>query len=323
MRNTYVIIVLVFVLQFIGVGNALSSENSFLKSDGFVGITFDNDVFLKTDYYYTNGIDINILSSKFHFGFLKLFTLKFSGFTAKQYSFSLSQGMYTPEKTSTSEIVYNDRPYAGTLTSGFKEHVYFRRSKVESEFEFGFLGNIAGSGTAQNIIHKIIDNDSIGGWKNQINNDLIVNLNYSFIHQLFNTNFTDLSGVADLRIGTLHTDFSGSLNLRIGRRRNQFDIFGPVNDQNNHNRWQLYTFWGVTSRFVLYNATLNGGIFNPTSRLYALNSNEIEQLILEYRAGITGSLGPITIQLLALTTTPEFNKGKKHTWMGISVFYTF
>ena len=169
----YAVIVVSLCLNTVAFNALQASEDLILSTDKWIGITFENDVFLKTDYYYTNGIKINVLSPKFNFRFLKLFSLSFAGYTDKQRSFSFSQGMYTPMKTSTADIVFNDRPYAGTLTSGFKEHTYYRKSKIESEFEFGFLGNISGSGATQNIVHKAIGNDTVSGWKNQIHNDLI------------------------------------------------------------------------------------------------------------------------------------------------------
>ena len=101
---------------------------SLKKNPWILRIIFDNDIFNNTDYYYTNGARIELVTpfadnspvNKILPGAGKG-SLNFSGF-------SLTQNIYTPVNPDAVEIQYSDRPFSAFLAIGqFRESVNFQK----------------------------------------------------------------------------------------------------------------------------------------------------------------------------------------------------
>ena len=132
-----------------------------------------------------------------------------------------------------------------------------------------------------------------------------------------------MTGQAEINLGTLRTDLAADLQFRIGKRIYKFGNSGPNDNTRYNNNWQLYLYMGVTPRFVLYNATLQGGLFNPLKDYHAFTYNEIESLIFELRTGITLGYKNYNLTFQVNQITPEFKRGKAHAWGTISFQYDF
>ena len=106
----YSFYIFLFCISYVG----FCQEES-LSCDTYAWIDFDNDLFFKTDRYYTNGVVLGFIHpvikmSPFH---VLLYT---RGENMMYYSgLSITQEMYTPTDTDTKEFHAHDRPYTGTL----------------------------------------------------------------------------------------------------------------------------------------------------------------------------------------------------------------
>lgn len=289
-----------------------------------IGIHAENDILFNTDCYYTNGLELELASQRLHLHFLDRFSLKAPAGSEKHYKLLVSQKMYTPVNTDLEEIVYDDRPYAGTLTLKYSEEVFYRKIKQTSALKLGVLGSPSGTGATQNFVHKLLDNNESGGWDNQINKDFVWNLEYSIEYLLLSGSVLDISTGSYLRVGTLNTDIAGSMQIRFGSRKYRFANSGPdLYPAAGSNRRQFYLFAGIKPRLVMYNATLNGGLINPTPSKYVMEIHELEQLVAEYTFGAAGSYRNYSILLQATHLSPEFSGGKPHRWFSISAYFNF
>ena len=88
------------------------------REKGFFSILYENDVFTKTDYYYTQGVraelvlpGLNHSPVNFILPVLKTNTLQYSGIDAEQ-------DCYTPTSLSADTIRKGDRPYSGAIYIG-------------------------------------------------------------------------------------------------------------------------------------------------------------------------------------------------------------
>jgi hypothetical protein len=139
-------------------------------------IFFENDLFNGTDSNYTNGIKYSLISPDLsphakqgHFPRKVLemvHKVPFVRDSSPEYShkaeFSLGQNMYTPSDTSRSDLIVDDRPYAGWSYVGlayhrkteFEEHLDF----VDSlEIQMGMVGPLSYAEEAQTLVHELRD----------------------------------------------------------------------------------------------------------------------------------------------------------------------
>lgn len=165
----------------------------------FRGLTarLENDLFADTDQNYTSGVAFTAVSHDI-VGQLKLeclpapvrlqaeiITLLNPGFWAdaenpahsKNVVVKFGQSMFTPQDPTRTDLILNDRPYAGLLYVG----VAWNRRKHEPqsdseildtrELTLGVIGPLALAREAQNLVHKVIGADQFQGWDNQLGNE--------------------------------------------------------------------------------------------------------------------------------------------------------
>jgi hypothetical protein len=151
---------------------------------------FDNDYFSGTDAYYTSGIKYSIISPNLTpdspEGSLPRRVLEFihalpfctrsqPDYTHKV-EFSVAQEIYTPKNTDKTELIRDDRPYAGWsyLSTG-----YHRRndstgttSRMDTvELQLGVIGPLSFAEEAQKFMHRITATNAPNGWDNQLDNE--------------------------------------------------------------------------------------------------------------------------------------------------------
>ncbi len=300
-----------------------NQQNRFEENEDYIQLAFANDVFFKTDHYFTNGLLLELqidwlalrISDKLPF-------FKGEEFE-RRYRYTLSQSIYTPEHYSDKRINYKDRPYAGVLSISYSEDIYSALSKHTLSFKLGTIGKHSGTEKTQNSFHTVIDNELANGWENQIYTDLVVNFHYSFSHSLASSNKMDLTIGALTNLGTLNTDFGANLELRIGKRLHRFDNSGPLKTGGKNGNWYYYITTGIAPRFVLYNATLQGGLINQSNNQHVFDFDQIEHFVLEIQTGFVVGYKSFQLAFLAHKISPEFNGGKMHTYGILQLRYTF
>ncbi len=92
---------------------------------------------------------------------------------------AFGQSIFTPEDTSATTLVRNDRPYAGWLYGGISMHAETKRQKRSLftdtldtlELDFGIVGPYALGRQVQNGVHELINVAKSNGWGNQLDNE--------------------------------------------------------------------------------------------------------------------------------------------------------
>jgi len=83
-------------------------------------------------------------------------------------------------------------------------------------------------------------------------------------------------------------------------------------------RFNYQVFASLNGQLVIYDATLMGGMFNQTS-VYALNSSEINPIVLRVKAGLKLSYHRYGLTYEQHYGSPEFDGAKEHLWGRISL----
>jgi hypothetical protein len=153
------------------------------SAGGTLSFYFENDLFVGTDRYYTNGVKLSWSSAdlaKFSdtpYASPLLPLLNAIPFVnkpdyQKNLTFSIGQNIYTPDNTETTEPVPGDRPYSGWLYGGVG--LVLKNANVRHTFglNVGVVGSYAYAEETQRLIHEARGFDSPKGWDNQLHNEL-------------------------------------------------------------------------------------------------------------------------------------------------------
>ncbi len=165
---------------------------------------FENDLFTDTDQSYTNGVRLSWISpdvgsyerdprlpraiekinDRLHF-FHDLNTRNCSNSRAeagqclqRNVVVSVGQLMFTPEDFRATELIKDDRPYAGYLYTTFGYHTRDNNQLDTIEVSFGVVGPASRAKQTQDFIHHLRDIPVFKGWDNQLHNEPVFQLLY-------------------------------------------------------------------------------------------------------------------------------------------------
>lgn len=144
------------------------AQNIELKEFHFIS---ENDGDFGQDNDYTFGSEIGAL-----------FLLPYEKDTENNYYFSLTYDwqMYTPKDLQSSDIILDDRPYAGYQYIKTSIHQANKTRVQNLSLQLGFIGPATHMQQVQNTVHSLIGSPHANGWEHQLKNEFIVQLNYSY-----------------------------------------------------------------------------------------------------------------------------------------------
>lgn len=159
-------------------------------------LRLENDLFAGTDQNYTNGVSATLVSKDRRPGTsrdclpgllrvqARLIDAVNPGFwagdprtTRENVVVKFGQSMYTPEDYARTDLIENDRPYAGLLYVGSS---WNRRQPLPTpgrevldtrEVTFGVIGPLSLAEQSQTLVHELIGEDTFQGWEHQLENE--------------------------------------------------------------------------------------------------------------------------------------------------------
>lgn len=142
-------------------------------------IFFENDLFSTTDSQYSSGEKLGILYHVLNPS-NPLYDLLYlnNGAYDAYVSFAAVNQMYTPSDLSKTELIENDRPYAGWTYLEYGVHKSSREDLRSLYLHVGMVGPASKTEEIQEIIHEMTDSTPPEGWDNQLKNELGINLIY-------------------------------------------------------------------------------------------------------------------------------------------------
>ncbi len=284
-------------------------------------LTFDNDIFDNTDYYYTNGVYFELITP---LASQSLFSRMLIGIRNSEiilHSFTLRQNIYTPINPDIAEISFGDRPFSAFLTIGQSKRSYSIDNKVfiKSSINIGVLGPASLGGVVQSSIHSI---EPIG-WENQITNSVVIDYLFHFEKSILSTPHTEANIIAGANVGTIFNKINTGLYFRIGNftplYRGQFLMSG---NQQNNRRLQFWFFISAKANIVFYDATLQGSIFGNNSP-YVLSTSTINRYVAGLSAGFSIYYKKVGVELSNNYISPEFDNAYDFRWGSIKLSYQF
>ena len=291
-------------------------------------IFFENDLFDGTDSNYTNGIKYSLISPDLsphakqgHFPrkVLELVhKIPFIRDSSPEYShkaeFSLGQNMYTPSDTSRSDLIVDDRPYAGWSYIGL---AYHRKMKFEEHLDFvdsleiqmGMVGPLSFAEESQTLVHELRDIPTAKGWDNQLKNE--PGLLVAFERKWLFSGASDRLLTADAIVhaggvvGNVATYLNTGLEVRYGMnlaRNFGVSMIRPAGSTlfTPHDKPIIYLFGAVNGKYVLRDIFLDGNTFTDS------HSIDKKDMVADLAAGITLGHHNLMLTYAHVTRTKEY-----------------
>ncbi|MCU4174925.1 lipid A deacylase LpxR family protein [Marinilabiliaceae bacterium N1Y90] len=284
---------------------------------------WDNDVFMMTDYYYSQGLSFHFYNPLLKHNPVNLILLKPKQYDKVIYGFMIDQRTYTPQDISSDVVQYSDRPYAGVLLLTSKS-IAANTDKgwmFASELDIGVMGPASGAGHVQYRYHDLSNNQLPNGWVYQQYNWPVINYNFEASKELYSSNSFELYGKGKARVGTLHDDASVSMMLRVGKMESYMESLGlPL--QSNSKNWQLYFSAEPSLSYVAYNGTLQGG-WHRNPKIHYLEYSEMSPIVARVRTGVGLVYKSFGLSFDLFYNTKEFKTGTDHWYHSTRLFITF
>lgn len=309
-----------------GSGSGLQARYaiSYVSTNSYFGLTFDNDIFSNTDYYYTNGICFELTAPIFASSPLAFPMLPYRKESMNYHGMKMVQNMYTPTNPDTVMVMDGDRPFAAYLYIGHFKNTLSKRKRYRqySEIIIGLIGPGSLGGFVQSQIHDI----EPVGWTNQIRNDLVLNYTAVVEKGILNPPYFDLNLFAEGQAGTLYDNIGAGIRVRAGKLNPYFSMPLLANKNSAEGRNALPLQYGITAcaqlNGVLYDATLQGGWFNKHNN-YTIDASNIQRIVLQANIGLYFAWNQVGITYKHHYISPEFKNAKHHQWGHINVSYCF
>jgi lipid A 3-O-deacylase len=286
----------------------------------------ENDLVVKTDRHYTQGIRLSYLHSDgfLPFGMSNVYeALPQIGFQSEfgKFGYAVGQNIYTPADTSLEDPPPDDRPYGGWLYLGLilqRRGLSFgdRPTQEDLELDLGVVGPWALGKEAQTWVHELRGFDIPQGWSHQLENEPGLRLRYQRTVRWRGFTLDSFGGEvlphAGFSLGNVETSFRVGGTVRAGLHLpddyglQTIDSLaasgsGRTREGGPASRWSLYAFAGAEGRVVAHNVFLDGNLFEPGP------SVEKEILVGDFKAGFAASYRAVEVGYTQVWRTPEFH----------------
>jgi len=290
-----------------------------------IGVQTDNDSYLAngSDRYYTNGIFIHYRHA--------LDVPANSSLANKVLGFEAGQKMYNPQSGSVPDPVYIDRPFAAYLYVGSTLNLLYKNdASLKLGAQLGVVGPAALGKQVQNIIHNTFGFYPTNGWQYQIRNNVELNLSAEYVKLLARSDWADISFDGYANLGNGFTGAGLGPLIRLGDFN---QLFNSVSTQSTatsgstngllHKR-ELFFYYKPQINTVIYDATVQGGLFNK----HDPNSEEItldpERFVLSNQVGVGYSGSRFVADAGVLFHSRDVKQMVHvHQWGTVTLLYRF
>lgn len=289
-----------------------------MGSETYFRFHYDNDFFAATDKNYTQGYSFEFANPLFKKNPVNHIFIKLKG-QSNTYGLAIEHIGFTPSNFVSIDIQTGDRPFAAAiyLKSFATSTDTLKKSRLSQSLSLGFIGPGAFGKEMQTEIHRLTGNKIPGGWDNQIQNDLVLNVKFDYEKQLFRYNeLLSLQSVAAFQLGTLFSNAMVGFNTTFGL----IDL--PFSGSGYSSAFKLFAYAQPVVSIIGYDATLQGGIFTNDNP-YEISSKDIERVTSQIDYGLILKYKRLYLEYTRTSITREFKSGNAAKWGGFRVGYVF
>ena len=285
--------------------------------------TYANDLFFRTDYYFTQGMTLALVHPALARSPVNHLLLRGPAGATRYHGITLRYDGFTPLRIQDAFIRVGDRPYAAYLYASFfrTSRAPLGHQRLTTAVEVGFIGPAAGGKQLQTSIHRITGNAEPRGWDYQIGPATVLGYRVAYERKLLTASrFAEVHGTTEASLSTLYTYASAGAQLRVGRLHPEQDDQWGGSTEPAAQHWRLHAQAAIEGRLVGYDATLQGGIFSRRDP-YTLATSQIRRAVLRSSGGVVVGHGNCQLAATATWVTSEFAGSRSHRWgqLGLTV----
>jgi lipid A 3-O-deacylase len=241
---------------------------------------------------------------------------------------SIMQMIFTPKKYELPGPRSMDYPFSGALVLIHTLHSAndIKKLNLQSEWVAGIMGPPSFARETQEFFHRVIREKTPLGWDYQLPADLLLNYKLTLEKQLRATRLAEITGGIKTSLGTMHTGFSV---FNLVRLQKKLPYFSGLPNQVFTSRKGVFGYslaLKSTAELTIYNALLDGGLFNKQSPVKNKNSEYGTRM---KRNWITGELEMMLLvafhrlsaSLTQRVISPEYKNFSSHNVGNISLYF--
>ncbi|MDO7874841.1 lipid A deacylase LpxR family protein [Hymenobacter sp. ASUV-10] len=296
-----------------------------ISPDRLLSYTYANDLYFRTDYYFTQGMTLTLV----HPALAHLPTQRLlpgiSHNSTQYHGITLRYDGFTPLRIQDDFIRVGDRPYAAYIYASFFRVSSQATQRLTTALELGLLGPATGAEEFQTAIHRRTNNPTPRGWRYQIGNAPVIGYRALYERQVFSVpGHVEMLGQAEASLSTLYTYAGLGLRLRAGFFNSYFANLGVASrgQRSNLRRWQCYGQATLESRFIGYDATLQGSLW-PGNDPYTLAAGAVRRAVLRGSGSLVLAHNGFQLSATATWLTPEFAGARRHAWTQLGITKAF
>lgn len=262
-------------------------------------ITEENDLVLKKDNNYTQGMELRLTDVRFG-----------TNSDARVSDWGWRSRMYTPKDISIAADQPGDRPWAG-VTTVFNEWTgRSGENRLTEGLELGILGPEAACEWQQKTVHRLFGNRTPMGWSNQVPNEVSAQWYRTWWHDVAWVGdkdglSADLLGSYGFVAGTTFDNVFAGTELRAGWNMPEEHPVSPIGPK--LVRWRegffAYLLADAQARYVLHNATLGHSFFRGDEEKW---NRELVPVVGEAHYGVRAGWDRFSVSYLLGYRTKEF-----------------
>ena len=241
-KYTLIIILSVFIIQLFAQETEPKAQNKEeYRQIHFFKLNQANDLFtywFQSDREFSDGVNLEFAHHIFQNKVADFVLLGIKNTEYRDFSLSVSQDMFTPSNTETTELISTDRPYAAQLYFTYSKYSnnFWKGRKLVSKIFIGVQGPIAMGEEAQNTVHTWIDNPTANGWAHQLNNGMVLDYELQYLHQIpLVSHLTELHALAKVRVGALLNFAEVGFRFKFGHYTDTYtNFYGIANPKYNY-----------------------------------------------------------------------------------------
>ena len=210
------------VALFVAIGSAITvSADS--KEVSSLTIRTDNDLLGGTDERYTAGIEFDFAYEPWS---------KPDDLSVYHNTLAFGQMIFSPESVKETELVVNDRPYAGWTYLRYGRHRSRANFTNSWQLTLGMVGPSSYGEDVQRAVHGLIGETVPLGWDNQLSDEFGYALEHSRQSVLFRRNLggersVQVAEIIRFSLGNIDTSLSEGFQIRLGKNM----IGAPTQDR--------------------------------------------------------------------------------------------
>lgn len=291
-------------------------------------LKIENDIIATdSDGHYTNGFELlrSFQPEADHWS--RRFAGAIPGWSADEIdnvAYRFGHQIYTPNEIERTELIEDDRPYAGLLFAGISLFSELQREGWREaqglHLDVGMVGPGAGGKKLQRKVHKVTDSDEPRGWDNQLRNEPFVNIGYQkrwWLQQRFAGLELEYGPSLGGSVGNLYTYGSAGLGLRLGQglaRSFSIPAVAPAQsgsmyfDRGGGFAWNLFA--NLEGRYMAHNMLLEGNTFKNS------HSVDSREWVGDAKAGVALTWNSWQLAFASVWRTREFHGQDEHDQFG-------